>query len=286
VIVKGNSNAVVATDDARVKVTATDSNNFSITVDNLVVSGNGTWETLADTPSKILDVSTLADGTITISAQIRDKNGNVRDFVSKTTVKHTVQIDNITAPINDSNKSNITVSGVGEEGATVTVEVTHGADTPVTSSTVTVTGGTWSVPVDVSGLGDGTLSFKATADDGATPTPHTGTSTKTAVKDTVAPSTFTTSPVPPATVTAATAAAYALSGTTENSASIALVVKDTDAGTPNVVVPVFSADATTGAWSKTVDLSSLSDGTLTFEFTVTDLAGNSKLFSVGVQKTP
>src|SRR5262249_32849555 len=142
-------------------------------------------------------------------------------------------------------------------------------------------GGAWSITgADVSSLADGPLTVTVTATDAAGNVSVASDSVMT-TKDTVAPGKPSIAGVN-ASVNIADVASITVSGSAEDSASVAIRASD---GTHHVDATV-SADGTTGAWSKTsFDLSSLSDGTITFTAVATDAAGNASPTSDGVART-
>ncbi len=135
-------------------------------------------------------------------------------------------------------------------------------------TTTVVAGGTWTIGgINVTSLGDGTITYTATARDAAG---NTATSTKTATKDTVAPSVAIT------TVTAAIDS----TNQTKTSAS--------GTGTAGLTVTVVATDGTHssapqtatvgngGKWTvNNIDVSALNDGTITYTVTISDAASNS-----------
>ncbi len=129
--------------------------------------------------------------------------------------------------------------------------------------------GAWSLPtLNLSNLNDGTVTLTATATDAAGNV--SPTTTATATKDTVAPAAPTLTV--PATVTGANVASVAVSGSAEAGATVSLTVTDT--GAAHTVTATATANGS-GTWSITgLNLTSLSDGQLTFTATATDAAGN------------
>ena len=229
------------------------------------VAEDGTWSIEG------IDVSELADGTITYTATASNSAGNSAQAGLDAT-KTTVAIVAITEPINADSASNVAVSGTGEVGATITLVVTDENDASTTTEYTTVVGedGTWTIEgVDVSELADGTLTFTATATDASD---NTAESTRTATKDTLAPEVILTSVTEP--INADSASNVAVSGTGEVGATITLVVTDeNDTSTTVEYTTVVGED---GTWTiEGVDVSELADGTLTFTATATDAAGNS-----------
>lgn len=164
----------------------------------------------------------------------------------------------------------VVVSGAGVSGNTINVSVddTDGGTTAVVpASPVTVVSGSWSASVDVASLTDGTLTATVTQSNGG------GTSsaaTATVLKDATAPA------APTGVAFDAPAKAgdtsVVLSGAGETGAIVSISVDDTDSGT-SAVVP-GTTTVTGGQWSASIDVTSLSDGTLTATVVQADGVGN------------
>ena len=237
----------------------------STTAQTTSVDAGGTWTVSG------IDVSALADGTITYTASTTDPTSGAVN-VTLTSTKTTVAITSLTDPIGAAKASNTTISGTGQAGATISVVASDGTNSTTAQTTTVAAGGTWSISgIDVSALADGTITYTATASDGANNSVHTS---KTASKDTVAPAaaiTTVTDPVNIANVGNATA-----SGTAEVGATISLVVTDGTNSTTAQTVTVGAA----GTWSiGSINLSALVDGTITYTATATDAAGNPTVVS-------
>ena len=129
----------------------------SIDIQGISLSPNcssWTWTTA------VTDVSSLANGTVTITADIFDNAGNSATQasvdVSKSTVVPTVTITSAD-DIDASNVSSYTASGTcSEDGEDVSINIESISVTPTCSS------GAWSIsPTDVSALTDGTVTITA-----------------------------------------------------------------------------------------------------------------------------
>ncbi len=222
------------------------------------VNASGAWTITG------LDVSALADGTITFTATATDTAGNpatTSTTASKDTVAVTVNLASVTDPINSSNQHAVTASGTGTAGANISLVASDGTHTATTQTTVN-SSGAWSVSnFDVSTLSNGTITFTATA---SSTGGNSATSSKTATKNvssiTVAISSV-TNPINSSNQHAVTA-----SGTGTAGASISLVASDgTHTATTQTTVN------SSGAWSvSNFDVSALSDGTITFTATASD----------------
>ena len=130
-------------------------------------------------------------------------------------------------------------------------------------------GGTWSISnIDVSALNDGTITYTATATNGAQ---NPATSSMTATKDTTAPVVALKSVTDP--IGSASASNATASGTGEVGATISVTASDGTHDEHRGAQPPVAGD---GTWSiSNIDVSALTDGTITFTATATDAVGNS-----------
>ena len=228
------------------------------------VDENGNWSI------SNIDVTSLAEGTITFTASATDTSPNTATSV-KTTVKDTiapaVTVSTVTSPVNNANASNTTATGTTDPGIQVTVVASDGTHSSTPKSATADANGNWTVSgIDVSGLDDGTITYTATATDEGN---NTGSDSKTATKDTVAPAVAISTVTNPINLSNANSAAA--SGTGEVGATISLTVTD---GTHTTTAQTTTVDAN-GNWSITgINVSALNDGTVTFQVTATDGAGN------------
>jgi hypothetical protein len=161
------------------------------------------------------------------------------------------------------NTSPVTVTlGATDAGGSAVASITYWVDAG-SHSTVAATTAT----VSVAGDGAHTVSFTGT--DGAGNTGSVATQAVTI--DTVAPGAATISSYP-SPVNLANRTAVALSGTAEAAATVTVTIADN--GSAHTVTRTATASGA-GAWSVTgVDVSSLTDGPVTFRATAADAAGN------------
>lgn len=230
------------------------------------------------------DVSSLADGPLTVTMFADDGYHNRSEFVTFTVTKDTVvplaPTVTMADPVNAAGATSVAVSGAAEPGSTVLLTVDDATPGGALSKEVGAhaTTGAYDTTFDVSSLADGDITVTATARDGVGNV--SPAATDTSVKDSTLPAVPTlTNPAP---VTRASRAAAPFSGTAEPGATVTVTVDDADAGTPPV-----SGDATAGgdgAWSRTLDVSSLADGTLSVAVSVTDAAGNTSTATGTVTK--
>ncbi len=259
----GASISVVASDGAT-----------TTTAQTTTVGAGGTWSISG------VNVSSLADGTLTYTATASDAAGNTAT-ATKTALKDTtapaVAVTVATDPVNAANASNTSASGTGEAGASISLVVTDGTNSTSAMTTTVAGDGTWSITgIDVSGLQDGTITFSATATDGAG---NTGTATKTATKDVVAPAIDLAEVSDPINIAGATSASA--SGTGEVDASITVTATDGTTTTSALTTTV----AGDGTWSISgIDVSGLADGTITFTAEATDAAGNTATATLTAEK--
>lgn len=238
----------------------------------------GTWQVT-------VDASSLNDGTIAFSATQTDGAGNTSPANGGTSVtKDTV------SPVVSAVTFDKAAYKAGDTTAVVSGSVDNGASTPVAEAdpvTVTVTDsgtgtgtgsgtagvdGVFHVSVPISSLADGALHASVVArDPGLNQSlPATASSTK----DTGLPMTPTVTATNP--INAANRTVVLITGVTEPAAHVSVSIDDANnPATVPVVVPA-TADASTGSYSiSSVDVSSLSDGVLTFSAVAQDAAGNS-----------
>jgi hypothetical protein len=244
--------------------------------------GAGLWSTTGT------DVSTLADGTITYRASATDAAGNTGPAAtataSKDTVAPTVAVSAGTNPVNSGNVAAATASGT-VSGGTVALSVTDGTNTVTAPSSSN--GGTWSAgPVDLSPLADGTITYTATATDAAG---NTSTATRTATKDTAAPTVTGVAIGPTANSSSGSirkGGSYYIYGNASDAASgsVAAVTANLNNVTPGAAAVAltatggpFTAGGVTYAYRSAALTAggALTAGAKTFTVTATDAASNS-----------
>jgi len=239
------------------------------------VTGTGTITTATDQITGI-DLSGLGDGTITLSVTLTDTNSNTGSAATDTKTKDTSAPNGYTAtidqsPINLGNESAVSFTFAGAEvGAIYNYTFSSsGGGTNVTGSGTIITAGDQITGVDLSGLGDGTITLSATLTDAVN---NSGTAaTDTEVKETVPPSgysvTIDQSPINEGNETAISFTfAGAEVGTTYN------YTFSSSGGGTNVTGSGTITTATDQISG--IDLSGLGDGTVTLSVTLTDTNGN------------
>jgi phosphatidylethanolamine-binding protein (PEBP) family uncharacterized protein len=229
-----------------------------------------------------VNVSSLDDGTLTITVDMEDTVGNSAAQDTATPTKNTTAPSlNLTAPvaINATNAGSYSIGGVCDV-ATGSVEWSiddaNGGTSAVTG-TATCNGTTWSqTGINLSGLDDGTISFVVDMDDlGGNPAP---TENASVAKDVIAP---TVSLAAINVVNAGNASSFSFGGNcNENGRSVSYSVDDTGNGATSPVTGSAACNGTT--WSvSSLSLTSLSDGTLAYTANLSDAAGNAATEATG-----
>jgi hypothetical protein len=246
-----------------VTVTASDGSGHSVT-------GTATANTSGSWSLPTLKVSGLADGTITLKATAQDAAGNVSPATTATAQKDTQApaAPAVTAPatVFSGNAASFSVSGTSEANARIALKVTDSAGAFVTGNATADGTGNWSVTgLNLSALAEGQLTYSATATDAAGNTGIAGT--QTGLKDTISAKPQLTVP---ATITSDTVTGVQITGTSDPNASVVLTASDPASHTATTTV---SANPS-GAWSATINLSTLNSGPVTFSAQATDPYGN------------
>ena len=178
---------------------------------------------------------------------------------------------NVLPDVTDANETTYPVSGtctVNGDTVVISVDDQNGGTAAVTTTTpavVTCTGGAFSATLDVSSLDNGTNEIDVTSsiDDGINPI---ASDTDTVSKDDTAP-TIMHNVLPD--VTAANETTYPVSGTcTVNGDTVVISVDDQNGGTAAVTTTTPAVvTCTGGAFSATLDVSTLDNGTNEIDIT-------------------
>ncbi|WP_285319311.1 Ig-like domain-containing protein [Pseudarthrobacter sp. lyk4-40-TYG-27] len=263
----GNVGAVPLTGTAeagsKVTLVASDAGTGHSVTATVTASGAGTW-------SASLDLTSLNQGTVTYSATATDAAGNTSPARTATATKDTVapaaaQFSSVPQYVNSAGVGSVPISGTAETGAVVTVSAMSPGSAAAVTGTATATASGWAVNLNLTSLRDGTVTYTVTVADSAGNTSAPATATDT--KDTVAPVLTITAPM--FVNLSSNVAAVPVSGTTEAGTVVNVTVRN---GVSQSVTKQVTATGT--AWSTTMDLSSLTDGTLTYTAAATDAAGN------------
>ena len=239
------------------------------------VTGSGTIATATDQITSI-DISGLADGTITLNVTLTDVNGNTGAAATDTETKETVAPTGYSvvvdqSPINAANDDAVSFTFASAEvGASYNYAFTSsGAPGSVTGSGTIATATDQITSIDISGLADGTITLNVTLTDVNGNTGAAATDTET--KETVAPTGYSVvidqSPINAANDDAVSFTfASAEVGASYNYAF-------TSSGAPGSVTGSGTI-ATATDQITSIDISGLADGTITLNVTLTDVNGN------------
>ncbi len=238
------------------------------------VTGSGTIATATAQISGI-DVSGLDDDTLTLTVYLTDSCGNqggdTTDTITKDTIApsgYSVSIDQ--GSINAANDTALSFTFAGAEVGTVYAYTISDGSSTVTGSGTVTTATDQIVGIDVSGLGDGTLSLSVTLTD--TEGNAGTTATDSVTKETVAPSgysvNFDQSTVIPSNETSISFTF----ASAEVGADYTYSIDDTNGGTMAVTGSGTIATATDQISG--IDVSGLDDDTLTLTVYLTDSSGN------------
>ena len=277
-------NYVNAAEEGSVVVTGTASDTTSgLATVTVQTTGGFALSTSTDNAnnwtSSSIDVSPFNEGQITYRANATDNAGNTftsngEDDIHDSVAPNVDVGNNPTGDdfINASEEGGFTVNGTSSDIrsgiASVTLEISDGTSTvnPSVSGTTS-----WSATsVDVSGLAEGSITYTATATDGAG---NSNTASETDTHDSVAPSvSVNADPTGDDYVNLAEEGSVTVTGTTSDATSDVDTVTVTTTG-GGTVGPISTDNA--GSWtSSSFDVSSLNEGTITYTATATDNAGN------------
>ncbi|MBI2314517.1 S8 family serine peptidase [Candidatus Daviesbacteria bacterium] len=218
---------------------------------------------------------TLAAGTHSLTAKATDATGNtsvasdVLSVTIETTAPDAPTSVNLTSPINNSNKTAVTLTGTGEANNDFTYSITDGVNAAITGTGSVAGNGSINVSgIDVSGLNEGTLTASITLTDAAGNSGSAGSDTAT--KD----------------VTTPTLSAVSISSNNSNSNALAKVgnmVTVSFTSNEAIQIPIVAIAGNTASVSNTGDNNWRADyqmangdasGTVLFTINFNDLAGN------------
>lgn len=237
------------------------------------VTGSSTISSATQAVNSI-NVSGLNDGTLTLSATLTDGSGNIGSAATATVTKDTVAPSGYSVAFNPAslNTSGATAAGftftAAEVGATYSYTFSDGASHTVTN-TGTVSSATETISgIDLSSLNDGAISLSVTLTD---PAGNTGTAaTASSSKDVSTPSGYSVAFVP----------SYINSGNVTmgsfsfTAAEVGTTYSYTISDTASHSVTATGTIATATDTISPVDLTTLTDGTLTLSVTLSDSVGN------------
>ncbi len=239
----------------------------------VLCASNHTWSTT-------VNLSALANGTITVNADHSDAASNAATQAVRTIIHDkSVPTVTVTTPATDgsyanaSNHTTVTIAGTcSEVGRDVTLSGDLGTVTTCLGNN------TWTTTFNISASGDATFSVTATHDDvaGNAATP----ATRTIIHDKTVPTVSITTPGVNGTYAkASNNTAVSLGGAcSENGRNVVL--------SGDVTATIACA---AGAWSTTADVSALANGTITINADHSDIAANAATQAVRTivhDKTP
>ncbi|MCQ8880048.1 hypothetical protein NQT69_18785 [Pseudoalteromonas shioyasakiensis] len=250
--------------------------NGNTATDTTTVSG-GEWSI------DNVDLSNLVDGKIQVRAEVTDQAQNQGSetllFDKDTLAEIVVEVVDGDDVLSDEEITNgVTIGGAvlgveNGQSVTITIEGKDASD-PDNKLTSEVIDGYWSISdSDVfADYADGEITITVATEDKAG---NTATNSTTVTKDTSAEIKIyvdTSAVVADTVLNATESLTTRIYGTTdvEDGNTVTIVVKD-----ENGKELTFTTTVTAGLWEVTEDLSSLTDGTLTYTATVSDNAGNS-----------
>ncbi|MFA5891292.1 MAG: Ig-like domain-containing protein [Actinomycetota bacterium] len=245
---------------------------FEDAAGNMPTANCGRWSV---TPTNVSTINTtcmnaLPEGIFYFKGQWKDAVGNLGAIAKASHIKDTTapSAPTVGAPvIGPGNTAAVPVSGVAEAGSSVTVTASQGPTTATGSGTAGPSGA-YAVTVNASAFTDGGVVLSAVATDPAGNTSPAGTGTTT--KDTVAP-VAPTSVAFVGTVAQGNAGAAEINVEGEAGTRANVSVDDTNPAT----LPVTGSGTLTGGKATIkLNLSGLTDGTLTARATLTDAGGN------------
>ncbi len=219
------------------------------------------------------NASELGDGDVAVSAAASDQVGNIGPATATTVVKDTAApnaptgLAVVSGFINVANQSTVQVNGSAEAGSIVTVTLSSTNESLSDTATAASDGSFAVTFTDVSSLAEGQVTVTAFATDAHE---NNGISASIQVmKDTVRPATpsdLTSAPY----INAETQTDVEVSVTAEADTDVIFTLTDKD----SQVITVSAEDAATGAFTKTVNTSSLADGEITIRTWAVDSVGN------------
>lgn len=260
---------------AGAEVGTTYSYKFSSSGGGTPVTGGGTISTATDQITGI-DVSGLGDGTLTLDVVLTDVAGNRGDTTTDTATKDTTAPTGHSASftqsgVNAGNETAIgfTISNAEDVDYSYTISSDGGGDNVTGSGEIS--GGSAEVTdLDLSGLGDGTLTLSVTLTDAAGNAATTLEATVSKdgnVPDAPdAPTLADSSNSGSTSDTLTNDTTATIQGTAEANATVTVYVGETEAGTA-------TADSS-GDWSFTFDEGDLASGANSITVTAADAAGN------------
>jgi LysM repeat protein len=216
-----------------------------------------------------VDLRTLNDGEIFITASAIDEHGNRSEVEQATILKETTLAPPVisnTEIINSKNATSYHIFGMAQPGTTVDITVSDGVNPDIITSTTANENGEYNIAVDVSAMLDTSLTISAFQTSAAGITSNVSNST--VEKDTQAP----TAPIfhNDHFITTENQANYELLGKAEANTDLQIRIYNEN-GQEKTVTATTNEN---GEYRVPVDLTEFFDGDLSFELTQVDQAGN------------
>jgi T1SS-143 domain-containing protein len=239
-----------------------------------------------------IDISGYAEGVLTVSVSVSDDSGNLATNTDTATIDRLASItivvdtnaDTVDNTLNAAEIGQVGISGTVsnvDNGQTITVSVTDGSTT--LDFTTLVLGNSWNInDADLTALSDDTLTYDVSVSDVAG---NIATDSITTEKDTQASITLvvdTNADTADNTLNVAEIAQVDFSGTVANVGDGRTITVSVSDGSTTLD---FTTLVSGNDWNiNDADLTALSDGTLTFDVSATDLAGNIATDSITSEK--
>jgi len=232
------------------------------------------------------DLTTLGNGTISVTATQQDTAGNISTVATKSFTLDTVAPNAPTLALGsgvadgatraEATQASGVVTVLGESGAAITVTFTNGANT--VTKPLTGTGSAQPVTLlaaDLTTLGNGTISVSATQTDAAGNPQTAPAATTSFTLDTIAPNAPTLALGAGVTGGATQAEAIQASGVVTVLGESGAAITVTFANGANTVIKILVGTGSAQAVTlELADLAKLGDGTISVSATQTDVAGN------------
>ncbi|MFC0274564.1 LysM peptidoglycan-binding domain-containing protein [Metabacillus herbersteinensis] len=217
----------------------------------------------------IVDLSALRDTTLTILATQTSLSGIMSQAGKATIVKDTAAptapIFNTNNFINKANQSSYFLTGTAEANAQVNINVSNVNGKAIEINWRANANGEYRIPVDLSALNDGDVTFKiAQMDQAKNVSPFT---TKTLLKDTIGPMNINIDLLP--SIFSGNMNNYKISGTAEPHITLDILLTDGVTNMTKTVTTDFN-----GRFELPISVTPLNDGNITVSFIATDAAGN------------
>jgi Alpha-tubulin suppressor and related RCC1 domain-containing proteins len=235
----------------------------------------GTWHNITSSVVHTLPAPTAGvDVTKEVYYKLRDAVPNesacAHYDINLDTIAPVVTVVIGDALVNASEASSVSLSGTCSEDGTNNVSIAAvstggGTFTTVTTNCVT---GNWNYTANLSTLTSGTVTITAAQTDAAG---NSGSDSDTLTLDKVAPTIAFANPAASSYMNATTSSAFTVDGTCSDNGTGNIAVTSSSTGGGSYTPT--TADCASG-FSQSLDLSTLTDGTVTVTLTISDAAGN------------